>query len=76
MSLDAEKIAKSIDQLDTKLTDLSEKLDVVEKAIHNLDAFCKNILEANQKTIYRHIIALEGQEAEESEEEQPGDSEN
>jgi len=67
-----EKLQRTIDSVESKIDimkdEITDSLEAVSKDLHNLDAFAHNILEQNQKTLYQHMLKLEGQETEEEEE--------
>jgi len=49
------------DEINDKLADMNKELLA---KIHTVDTFCRNILEPNQKTLYKKMLDLAGQETE------------
>lgn len=54
-------VAECRAELGDKLEDMEKEL---QTKIHSLDSFARNILEVNQKTIWKKLLELEGEEAE------------
>ena len=59
------KILDALTTLKEELKDtIADNHDELLKKLHELDTFCRNILEKNQKTIWIKLLEVEGEEVE------------